>query len=294
MHTHQHSNTHPKLSHLPLVRLNSCNNAPPLAQIHLYRQHTQLDLSNLAHSLIHMHDHSNISHIICGSFSFSCAHTETHTPSCQMIHPRNSTQHLADRGFVSCYISCIALYRTPCASWWITCTTGWMAPHPPSAPCVPFHPICGANLSSSQAICYFARMAVCFTCAGMFAYAHTSDSLTPAHSYGWDATVTWTQGTCSLSPVAICLIFNHSPSWITSQQSGSFKHFSQVVLFAACFFPHDSSVMKEIKRWIRRWKLDLNVKIALCASVKQRHTNRIWSVCFLYFNSVTCSSFFGC
>lgn len=58
--------------------------------------YTQLDLSDVAHSLIHMHDHSHIP-ISFVTLYFSCAHTETHRHPGQMIHPRNSVQHLADR-----------------------------------------------------------------------------------------------------------------------------------------------------------------------------------------------------
>ena len=97
------TNTHPNLSHLPLVRLNSHSNALPLTYTHTAGSLT---------SRPQPHSHARpfkYSHIVYGSLS----PTQRCTHPCQMIHPRNSVQHLADRGFVSCYISPVALYRTP-------------------------------------------------------------------------------------------------------------------------------------------------------------------------------------
>lgn len=99
---------------------------------------------------------------------------------------------------VSRYISQVALYQT--------------SAHPDGSPAdqdgwclsplrhlyMPFHSIYSTNLSFLSPICYFAWAAMCFMYAHVSACGHTCDSMTPARSSSWAATLTCTQGTSSL------------------------------------------------------------------------------------------------
>lgn len=137
------------------------------------------------------------------------SHTETHTHT----HARWSIPGIAFNIWLTGF--CLLLHlrgcplQDPCAFWWITCRTGWMAPRPPH-----LHLLCYFILSASL-ICHphwpfvtWLGCAVCFTCRGVFAYAHTCDFPDPrlqrhvgCHHYMNPGDV--------LSPVTICLIFCH-------------------------------------------------------------------------------------
>lgn len=146
-----------------------------------------------------MHGHLDIP-ISLVVLSFSCTHPETHT------HRRTARWsipaivfHIWQTGFG------LLLHLPSCplpdlsTSWWITCGLGWMVPHPPPAPYMPFHPIYNTNLSFLSPICYFAWAAVRFTYAhvcicphkwfhdpcsqlqlGCHPYMHTGDMLSSA------------------------------------------------------------------------------------------------------------------
>lgn len=154
---------------------------------------------SLPHSLIPTYDH--ISHIIFCSFSLSFAYaTQTHTHAHVPGNPsRGEHSTSGGQGFVSCYISWVALY------WTLALPDGSPSDQDewclisPSAPTMPFHSIYVTNLSFSVAICYFTRAAVHFTYARVSAYGHTSDfhhhtTPPPPHRGGM------------LSPTVICVI----------------------------------------------------------------------------------------
>lgn len=162
------------------------------------RTDTQLDLSHLAHSLIHMHKHLNIP-ISFAAVYFSHAPTQidSHT------HTRWSIPGIL---FNIWWIGfCLLLHHLGCplldpgVSWWITRGLGWMVP--PS----PYRTLYCHFILSAPLICHSHRpfvTALWLLCAlhmHVSAYAHTSDSLTPARSSSWAATPTSTQGrTCLL------------------------------------------------------------------------------------------------
>lgn len=191
------------------------------------------------------------SHIIVCSFSLSFAYaTQTHTHAHVPGNPsRGEHSTSGGQGFVSCYISWVALY------WTLALPDGSPSDQDewclisPSAPTMPFHSIYVTNLSFSVAICYFTRAAVHFTYACVSAYGHTSDfhhhtTPPPPHRGGM------------LSPTVICVI--------------------RVYI---------SSVFKSrIKRWIKRWKLNDKVKIVLSAMMsKKKYTARKRDVHFFHF-----------
>lgn len=100
------------------------------------------------------------SHIMCGCSS--CAHTgDSRTrPMPDDIQPRNSIQHLADRVLFPATSPGLA-FTEPCCILMDHLRTGMDgASTPCRSPLLPFHPIPGANLSFSQAICFWGGFAL--------------------------------------------------------------------------------------------------------------------------------------
>lgn len=137
-------------------------------------------------------------HILLFFSVFRICHPDTHTNTHAHV-PGNPSQgeHSTSggQGFVSCYISWVALY------WTLALPDGSPSDQDewclisPSAPTMPFHSIYVTNLSFLVAICYFTRAAVHFTYARVSAYGHTSDFLPPPPHRGG-----------MLSPTVICVI----------------------------------------------------------------------------------------
>lgn len=166
-----------------------------------------------------MHHHSDIP-ISFTVLSVSCAHTETHTPLARLSISGIAFNIWRTWGIVSCYISWVALYRTPaCPDGSPADRDGWCL--------IPLlHLLCHFILSALL-ICHFHRqlvtllgVRVLYICGHVCICPHKwfpdpcSKLQVGCHPY-------MHQGDMP-SPIAICLIWCHSPSLNALHQCGSF------------------------------------------------------------------------
>ena len=148
-----------------------------------------------------MHDHSDIPIPFLAHF-----HTH-HTETCMYSSASGG------RCFVSLYISWVGLYSSPARPDGSPADLdGWYLIPLPYLLC---HFILSVLLICHSHRPFITWPGLCTSYIHMSAYAHTSDSLTPACSSSCAASTTLTQGTDRCA-VVICLIFLRSPPEISS------------------------------------------------------------------------------